>query len=353
MPSLQTDNEAALDHLRSLPFVRKLRFLPADGRADPALDGILEIKTPQGLYRLPVQVKRSYLDRSLVNAIISRVSGRKIARKRGRPAKLNGRLLLARYVPPAIGEQFVESGICFADVPGNIHLRLGAEYNWTMLGKREPPKLPEAERTTPATIQLLFQLAAEPPAAKWTVRDLARAAGIGKSKVAQLRQQFIRERVLTGGIDGLEFRMTPAIADRLVAGYGQILRPKLLLGRYRYPDASVEQFVERLSKDARAKKMAYALTGGPAAGLMQHLYRGPEAPVFLAASGSGAQRHLRLIPDRNGPVVLLKPFGQLVYGREVDGKMVAPPWLIYAELLTSGDPRAREAAEELRREYLQ
>lgn len=35
----------------------------------------------------------------------------------------------------------------------------------------------------------------------------------------------------------------------------------------------------------------------------------------------------------------------LVYWREFDGRMVAPPWLVYSELLVSDDPRAREAAE--------
>ena len=32
--------------------------------------------------------------------------------------------------------------------------------------------------------------------------------------------------------------------------------------------------------------------------------------------------------------------------------MVAPPWLVYAELLNGSDLRAREAAEELRQEFL-
>jgi len=51
--------------------------------------------------------------------------------------------------------------------------------------------------------------------------------------------------------------------------------------------------------------------------------------------------------------MLLKAFGKLVYWREVKHLFVAPPWLIYAELLTSRDPRAREVAEELRRGFLQ
>jgi hypothetical protein len=32
--------------------------------------------------------------------------------------------------------------------------------------------------------------------------------------------------------------------------------------------------------------------------------------------------------------------------------MLAPPWLVYAELLSGNDPRAHEAARELRREFL-
>ena len=100
---------------------------------------------------------------------------------------------------------------------------------------------------------------------------------------------------------------------------------------------------------AAAQKIPYSLTGGPAADAIQHFYRSSEVPVFLNA---GNHRALRLLPDRTGPVVLLKPFGDLVYWREFEGKMVAPPWLVYAELLNSSDPRAREAAEELRQEFL-
>jgi hypothetical protein len=309
---------------------------------------MLELTTPQGRYRLSVEVKRSYLNRSLANAIIAREGG--FPKRRTASERSAGRIVLARYVSAAIGEQFVNAGISFADDPGNIHLRLGSEYSWTVLGKHEPPKLPEAGRTTPATIQLLFQFAINPTSAKWTVRDLARATGISKTKVAQLRQRFLREQILRGESD---FRMTPEISDRLVSGYGQIMRPKLILGRFRYPDSTVDQFLTRLSEATREQKIAYALTGGPAAEAMQHFYHGSEVPVFLALPSTGLQRALRLLPDRTGPVVVLKPFGQVVFWREFDGRMVAPPWLVYAELLTSSDPRAREAADELRRVFLQ
>ena len=346
--------ESAFTHLRSLPFIRALRFRQAENGANQGDGGTLELTTQQGRYRLSVEISRSYLSESLVNAILSRAPDQ-VQRGHQRKGRTKSdeprpRLLLARYIPARAGERFVESGISFVDDPGNVHLRLGSEYNWTVLGKREPIRLAETNRTTPATIQLLFQFAADPKSASWTVRDLARTTGISKTKVAQLRHQFSNERILSSKS---EFRMTPGIADRLVSGYGQILRPKLVLGRYRYPDSSVDQFLARITETGRAQKIPYALTGGPAADTMQHFYHSADVPLFLDLAGPGILRALRLLPDRMGPVVLLKPFGDIVYWKEFDGRMVAPPWLVYTELLTSDDPRAREAAEELRRGFLQ
>jgi hypothetical protein len=271
------------------------------------------------------------------------------AAKGGAPTVNNGEVLvLAPYLPVPTAKSFIEAGISFADEAGNIHLSLGDEYNWTVIGERKPIKPTESERMTPAAVQLLFQFATNPESAKWTVRDLAAAVGVSKSKVAELRLQFT-DGILTAPTGAGFHGITRELSDRLVSGYSQILRPKLVLGRYRYQESSVDQFVARLSHEAAALKMPYALTGGPAADAMQHFYRSSEVPVFLDAKWL---RSLRLLPDRTGPVVLFKPLGSLVYWREFDGKMVAPPWLVYAELLNNSDPRAPEAAEEFRREYL-
>lgn len=74
--------------------------------------------------------------------------------------------------------------------------------------------------------------------------------------------------------------------------------------------------------------------------------------MFLEPSISVVTPYLRLFPDRKGPVTILKAFGDLVFWEKRENLMLAPPWLIYAELLSSKDPRAHEAARELRRELL-
>lgn len=56
------------------------------------------------------------------------------------------------------------------------------------------------------------------------------------------------------------------ICDQLVAGYGQILRPKSFLGRYRYPDVSVDAFISRLASEAAVQNVSYALINWGAGG---------------------------------------------------------------------------------------
>jgi len=314
--------EAALAHLRALPFLRALHFDPP-GKT-------LHLSTPAGTHRLPVETTRSYLDQSLLNAILVR-------------APRSPLFVLARYVPMDLGHRLVEAGVSFADDAGNLHLRLGDSYNWTILGRRQPPPLPETVRTTPATLQLLFQLMTHPASSTWTVRDLALSSGVSKSKVAQLLHQLRLEGLLAAGD---LFRPTPSTPETLVAGYGRILRPKLIVGRYRSPEPHPEALIDRLSG------VRHALTGAPAVAALGHPYQAPELPLFLATPDPATLRHLRLLPDRTGPVLLLRAFGELVYWREISGRMVAPPWLIYSELLQSPDPRAREAAAYLLREFL-
>ena len=105
-------------------------------------------------------------------------------------------------------------------------------------------------------------------------------------------------------------------------------------------------------KESGRAGVRYSLTGGPAADLLQRYYRGPELPVHVSDVNDGWLRRLKLLPDRAGSVILLRSFGEVVFWREIEGFWVAPPWLIYAELMSSEDPRAHEAGERIRQELI-
>jgi hypothetical protein len=86
--------------------------------------------------------------------------------------------------------------------------------------------------------------------------------------------------------------------------------------------------------------------------LLQKFYRGLELPIFIESLNDQLRRQLRIIPDKSGPLIFLRSFGSIPFWRESGSVPIAHPWLIYSELMYSPDPRAHEAAEEIKREYL-
>lgn len=332
-----------IDVLRRLPFVRDLHYAPAPDGQDLGYDGKIDVQTPAGHFHLLVEAKRSFLTRSTVNQLLAWV--KQVATGRRQQV-----ILLARHIPRPVAERLIDAQVNFADDVGNIHLVLGDRYSWTVVGKPASEHVSERRPTSAAQLQLLFQFATHPDSTNWPVRRLELAAGISKSKAAQARQQLVAEGLLIP--KGKEYQLGPKslLAERLSSGYAQVLRPKLLVGRFRFAEKTAELFLARLG-NSTPPGIRYALTGGPAADLLQHFYRGPEVPMFLEPSSRRMAQELRLLPDNEGPVTLLRAFGETVFWQERDNHRLAPPWLIHAELLNSNDPRAHEAAREFQKEF--
>ena len=325
-----------LRQLRSLDFINNADFRPARAQE---WDGVLLLRAAGKKYEFLVEVKRSYLDRSTLNAVIAHLT---------RSAKVEKKLplLVARYIPRPSAERLLEAGINFVDAAGNIHLKLGKSFERTIVGQPETAKVDKASALSAPGVKALFAFAANPANGKWTVRRLAEVAGISKSKAAQVRQQLMDEGLLRLH-DGRIVFVQDKAKDVLLQGYGRVLRPSLLLNRFRPQEQNPDQFIRQLGDVLKQTNTPWSLTGGPAADTLTHFYRGEETPIFIGDATPAVLKKLRMMPDRDGAVTLLKGFGQVPYWKEVDGKMLAHPWLIYCELMYSSDPRAHEAAAEL------
>ena len=325
-----------LQQLRSLDFINKADFHPAHAQE---WDGVLVLRATGKNYEFLVEVKRSYLDRSTLNAVIAHLNlSAKVEKK---PP-----LLVARYIPRPSAERLLEAGINFVDGAGNIHLKLGKSFERTIVGQPETSKADKTSSISAPSLKALFAFAANPITDNWTVRRLAEVAGISKSKAAQVRRQLMNEGLLRLHDGRIAFAADKA-KDVLLQGYGQALRPSLLVNRFRSQEQDPDRFIRQLGDLLKETNTPWSLTGGPAADILTHFYRGEETPLFIGDSTPAVLKKLRLMPDRDGTVILLKGFGQVTYWKAVDGKMLAHPWLIYCELMHSSDPRAHEAAAEL------
>jgi len=335
-----------LDHIRDLPFIRDLRLDWQTERGERQVDGIVTLRTPRRTFTLGLEVKRTFLDRAATSGLIA--EHLRLQRERRLPL-----LLAARYVPRPTGERLVEAGVNFVDRAGNIHLRLGEDHNILVLGRRAVQPAPMARRPSPALIQLLFVLLADAASAAWPVRALAEAAGIGRTAAAAARQRLVAEKVLQYQRGTYHVADRKRLADQFVDGYNGILRSHLVIGHFRAPERSPELLLKHFSRLAKRTDLVWAVTGGQAAYALQHFYRDDQIQVFSTTPSSELMRELRLVPDREGPIVLLRAFSKYCAWRQVGDVWVAHPWLIYAELLHQGEPRALEAADQLREEYLE
>lgn len=342
MPALT----AYLDRLRELPFVRDVAVTASPPQKTVRPDAVVKVRTPRRTFGFALEIKRTFLDRALTNAIIAEHGA--LLRKLGLPL-----LLMARYIPRPTGERLAEAGVNFVDVPGNIHLRLGQDHHVLVLGRREVAAETTARRPAPALIQLFFLLLAEPSAAGWPVRRLADEAGIGKTAAATGVQRLAHAGVLAPGREGTYRIADPRrLTDDFLRGYADVLRPHLEVGRYRGPEREPEKFLEQLADTANNMQVKWALTGTPAAYALDRFYRGDDVPVFIEGFTPRLQRVLRLVADRAGRITVLRPFGRRWAWEAATDVPVVHPWLVYAELLHLGEPRALEAAEHIRERFL-
>jgi len=334
-----------LEQIRSLPFIKGLEFSRENPTVDSGTDGILKVRTTDRTCVFQVEQKRSYLDRGILNALVAQA--KRSDKKRHVPL-----LLLARFIPKPSAERLIDAGVNFLDQAGNMHLVLGRNYERTIIGNKENAASKESPRLSPASTQLLFTFATTEEAGAWPVRQLAEASGLSKSSVANIRQQLVDREILKKSGRGLEVRNREQLQEELLRGYEIALRPKLLIGRFHSPQKDLDGMIAEINKASRDLSIRWSVTGGPAAYALQKFYRGLELPIFIDSFSDQLRRRLRIIPDKAGPVILLRSFGTVTFWRNADPFPLAHPWLIYSELMNSPDPRAHEAAEELKREFL-
>lgn len=331
-----------LERLRGINFVRAADIAAQTPARDrQGFDAILRLKTAAGPFTFGVELKSSYVDRSFVSAVVAR---EKRAGKSQLPV-----LLLARYLPMPSAEKLTEAGINFLDRAGNMNLRLGDKYCSTVIGRPESRGPKEIKSMSAAKAQLLFTFAATEEAPLLSVRRLADLSGVRKSSVAKLRKELVDEGILS---QRFEIRDIKTLEGKLLGGYEQAIRPKILINRFRGVDNSPQVLIRKIREGFKGSQKKWALTGAPAAFALQHFYRAPEVPAFVESLSESDLRELRVLPDKNGPLIFLRAFGNLPFWRKIRGNTIAHPWLIYCELMYSSDPRAHEAAEELKAGFL-
>lgn len=337
MKALELRNlERYLDRLRELPFVKRAKV--REVRRGEGADVILRITMPRGTHELLAEVKRTHLTYALVDGVLAQT----------RQAFRRPWILFAPYVGPDMGRYLSDLNVNYADLVGNCRVRIGDQYAAVIEGKKRARE-PLAQSMRAPGYQVLFAVLAKPELLNDPVRTLAEAAGTGKTAAADALAR-LREEGLIGFGERRRHLLDPGtLLDRWVAGYATVVRPRLLVGRYRTSDVNPEALEERVEK-AIGDTATWAWGGGAAAMRLTKLYRGEETVLHVDVPPGDLVKRLRALPAEDGPLTILRVPGRIA----LEGALprTAHPLLVYTELLTARSARAREAAQEIQERYL-
>jgi len=209
---------------------------------------------------------------------------------------------------------------------------------------------PTARALRTPSYQVLFTVLAKPDLISAPVRTLASAAGVSRQAVVTLQERLSELGHVTKGSRGYVWARAGQrrALDLWLAGYATSVRPSLLVGSYRTQDADPAGLEARIVP-ILDKCGDWRWGGGAAAHRLNGYFRGEKTIVHLADAPVDLPQKLRAIPDRSGPLVFLRtPGPEGLKGATAD---TAHPLLVYTELLTDGNERAREAGQRLAEQY--
>ncbi|MCK5879383.1 MAG: ArsR family transcriptional regulator [Holophagae bacterium] len=265
-------------------------------------------------------------------------------------------LVITEGLTAEMFSRFIKADFPVLDTLGGVFLHHDSTYicipptvKSLLNGKKRQAITPLPETWGPAALRLIFGILAKPEILQQTVRELAGefsvSMGTASHTLRRLREQGF---VLSVEKGRPELRQRQKLTEIWLGQYGQLLRPSLVIGRYRPAD---DNFIRKWKKETPTG-LPILWGGEAAADFLTHnlvpatfiLYtQKTKVPLLLNS--------LKLIPDRNGYLELHEQFWdhrpwQQLYPR------TAHPLLVYADLLQGGDTRLLEIAEEIHEHYL-
>lgn len=254
-------------------------------------------------------------------------------------------LLLAPHVPDAVAEVLRARGVDHADAAGNVRLDWDG-FLVDVRGRRPTTPSPAAspDRTaarafTRAGTAVVFSLLSWPDVAARPVRQIAETSATAVGTVHTVLRDLTAAGYLREAADGRALNRAGELLDRWAEAYTVTLARPLALGSFSVPDP------DRLPQLEDDLFEAGAQLGGERAAtrIDAHLHAST-ATYYVEQLPTALIARYRLRPDAEGSIRFRRRF----WHRSADTPALVPSPLVYADLVSSGDPRQREHAERIR-----
>lgn len=248
-------------------------------------------------------------------------------------------MVIAEHIFPKIKKELRDMGIAYLEANGNLFIKNEGIYLFIDTNKTAIVKKETANRAfTKTGLKVVFHLLHNKELINTTQREIADTAGVGLGNIPQV----INGLKETGYL--IQYRKQEYVwenrkelLDRWINEYATELRPKLFRGTYTF-----KKDWQNLELDIQ-----HTVWGGePAADKLTNYLRPEHFIIYTNEKQSDLIRNYHVVPQTNGEVEVLELFWK-------PDNEVAPPIMIYAELMLKGGKRNKETAEKIYNEYIE
>lgn len=256
-------------------------------------------------------------------------------------------MVIADNIFPTLKQVLRHENIAYLDTAGNIYVKTKEVFIWIDAHKPVVKEKTGMNRAFSKTgLKMVFYLLQNEGAINLPYRHLAAETGVALGNVKNIIDG-LREAgfILQLNANTLRIQNKKGLLERWITGYEEVLKPAILLGRYRFSDEN-----NLANWKGLAIETGIDVWGGEPAAEHYTNYLTPGAlTLYTKQPKVKIMTKWRLIPDPNGYVGIYEIFWNK---HEGTNEVYAPPLLVYTDLLLTDDPRCIETAEKLYNQYL-
>jgi hypothetical protein len=256
-------------------------------------------------------------------------------------------LVIANRIFPTIKEELRQHNIAYLETNGNIFIKQGNVFLWLDTQKpllQEKDKLNRAFSKT--GLKVIFQLLIDKDIINLPYRDIAKQTEVGLGNINYVFNGLKEMNFLVLlNKDEKLLNNKQALIDKWITAYIEKLKPSLKLGTFRF--LKEDDFIHWKKINLRNQQSWWG--GEPAGDLFTNYLQPAELTIYTTESRNDIIKNYRLIPDDNGNVVVYKKF----WNHYPVNDNLAPPLVVYADLLQKNDRRCTETANKIYDELIQ
>jgi hypothetical protein len=256
-------------------------------------------------------------------------------------------MIIAERIFPTLKETLRENKIGYLDTAGNIYLPTENHVIWIEGNKPVKEEKPVTNRAfTKTGLKTVFYLLLHKEAINMPYRILAQATGVALGNINNIIGG-LKEAGFILPLDekNVQLQNKRALLERWMVGYHETLRPTLHVGNFRF--WKDEMFLNRHSLLEQAEETVWG--GEPAAEILTNYLTPAVLTIYTDKPLAPLIPKWTMIPDMKGNIQVYQKFWK---DDEWDTKKLAPPLLIYADLMMTNDPRCIETAKIIYDKYL-